>query len=234
MALGKNMKVEKLIPLEPKEDVKSKTKAKVKPAPLVEEAKEEVVDVTPIAEIQNEEQPTNVDLDAFFEGLDGGNDESVSPVEENVPSENTVEVKADSVEEVKIEETPVSEVKEVVKAATYEDFESETLKIAFKPSRRKTQKRIFIEIEGAMTINNVEVLHSRVNDVFTSFDHVELNMSNITEIDLTVIQLFHTIRMSYLSLGKHVYINAELSREDRKLLNACGFTEFQTQKPASN
>ena len=59
-------------------------------------------------------------------------------------------------------------------------------------------------------------------------------MSNIIGVDLTVIQLFHTIRMSYLAQNKHVYINAEFTREDRKLLNACGFTEFQTQKPSSN
>ena len=240
MALGKNMKVEKLIPLEPKEEVKSKSRAKVKPVALVEEVKEEVVEVNSIADVENGEQATNVDLDAFFEGLDSGNNEAILSnddaliIKENLISEIAVEEKTELVEEVKVEASSEPLVKVDVKEGVYEDFASESLKIAFKPSRRKTQKRIFIDIEGAMTINNVEVLYSKVNNVFSSFDHIELNMSNITEIDLTVIQLFHTIRMSYLALNKHVYINAEFSREDRKLLNACGFTEFQTQKPSSN
>jgi len=226
MALGKNMKVEKLIPLETKEEVEKKPKAKLEPKPLVEDSKEVKENPEEIVEA-----PNNVDLDAFFDGLENtSNEVSNSPVsaEEEVPKEEVIEVKP---------EEPIAEPsvkKEADKKPVYEDVESETLKIVFKPSRRKTQKRIFIEIEGAMTINNVEVLHSKVNEVFEKFDHVELNMSNITEIDLTVIQLFHTIRMTYMSMNKFVYINAEFSRDDRKLLNACGFTEFQTQKPSAN
>lgn len=224
------MKVEKLIPLETKEEVEKKPKAKLEPKPLVEDSKE--VKENPVEIV---EAPNNVDLDAFFDGLENTSNEvsnsDVSPeedVSQEVPKEETIEVKP---------EEPIAEPsvkKETDKKPVYEDVESETLKIVFKPSRRKTQKRIFIEIEGAMTINNVEVLHSKVNEVFENFDHVELNMSNITEIDLTVIQLFHTIRMTYLSMNKFVYINAEFSKNDRKLLNACGFTEFQTQKPSAN
>ena len=220
------MKVEKLIPLETKEEVEKKPKAKLEPKPLVEDSKEVKENPEEIVEA-----PNNVDLDAFFDGLENTSNEvsnSHVSAEEEVPKEEVIEVKP---------EEPIAEPsvkKEADKKPVYEDVESETLKIVFKPSRRKTQKRIFIEIEGAMTINNVEVLHSKVNEVFEKFDHVELNMSNITEIDLTVIQLFHTIRMTYMSMNKFVYINAEFSRDDRKLLNACGFTEFQTQKPSAN
>jgi hypothetical protein len=226
MALGKNMKVEKLIPLEIKKEGLTKEKINVRPEPLLDEVKKEIVE---------NEQPTNVDLDTFFDGLDNSDEE---PKNLNL-NEDLNKLEEKSTEDLN---QPVVEQSLIVDKEThsnpsvfsYQDVETETLKIIFKPSKRKTQKRIFIEIEGAMTINNVEVLYSKVNEVFTSFDHVELNMSNISEIDLTVIQLFHTIRMSYYSLNKFVYINADLSRETRKLLNACGFTEFQTQKIASN
>jgi hypothetical protein len=73
-------------------------------------------------------------------------------------------------------------------------------------------------------------LYSKVNGVFENYDFVEVTMNNVSEIDLTVIQLFHAIRVTYWPLKKYISINAEFSRDDRKLLNTCGFTEFQTQK----
>ena len=112
----------------------------------------------------------------------------------------------------------------------YEDIETDSIKIVFTPSRRKTQKRILISIEGSLTINNVELLYSKVNGVFENYDFVEVTMKSVSELDLTVVQLFHAIRVSYWPLKKYISINAEFSRDDRKLLNTCGFTEFQTQK----
>ena len=108
---------------------------------------------------------------------------------------------------------PVSEV------PVYENVELENLKIIFTPSRRKTQKRILIAIEGSLTINHVELLYSKVNLVFDYFDFVEVNLNNVTDIDLTVIQLFHAIRVNYWPQQKFISINAEFSRDDRKLLN---------------
>jgi hypothetical protein len=231
MALGKNMKVEKLIPLVPKEKTEEKSTVKVKPISLVEEMPLSTIESDAVAVEQNAEAPTNVDLDSFFEGLEAENTvEEVSSVVEEISVESST---VPLVEEVQSKMPVSNEISEELKEVTYVDVDTESLKIVFKPSRRKTQKRIFIDIEGAMTINNVDVLYSKVNDVFSSFDHVELNLANITEIDLTVIQLFHTIRMSYYPLKKYIYINATFAREERKLLNASGFTEFQTQKPAS-
>ena len=112
----------------------------------------------------------------------------------------------------------------------YEDIETDSIKIVFTPSRRKTQKRILISIEGSLTINNVELLYSKVNGVFENYDFVEVTMKSVSEVDLTMVQLFHAIRVSYWPLKKYISINAEFSRDDRKLLNTCGFTEFQTQK----
>jgi hypothetical protein len=90
-----------------------------------------------------------------------------------------------------------------------------------------------IEIEGTLTINNVDLLYSKVNIVFDYYDFVEVTLKNVSEIDLTVVQLFHAIRVNYWPQQKYISINAEFSRDDRKLLNTCGFTEFQTQVAAS-
>ncbi len=206
MALGKNMKVDRLIPLVDENNV------------------------------ENEKVDIKLDLtDSINELVKDGKNSIL--IDLNLDNED----KKSSSEEVKIE--VISEFKEKVvedipqtnsqSSIVYENIETDSLKIIFTPSRRKTQKRILINIEGSLTINNVEVLFSKVNVVFDYFDFVEVNLNNVTEIDLTVIQLFHAIRVNYWPQKKYISINAEFSRDDRKLLNSCGFTEFQTQVSAS-
>jgi hypothetical protein len=186
--------------------------------------------------VENEKVDIKLDLTDSINELVKDGENSIL-IDLNLDNED----KKSSSEEVKIE--VISEFKEKLvedipqtnsqSSIVYENIETDSLKIIFTPSRRKTQKRILINIEGSLTINNVEVLFSKVNVVFDYFDFVEVNLNNVTEIDLTVIQLFHAIRVNYWPQKKYISINAEFSRDDRKLLNSCGFTEFQTQVSAS-
>ena len=201
MALGKNMKVDRLIPLKGDKE-RSSSKESEKKA----ESKEELSKIEAASE---ETSKVSVSLDDFFEALD-------QPVKE------VVEVAPELVEVV------VKEDENVSLAPQYEDIEKEGFKLIFKPSRRKTQRRMIITIEGNLTIRNVELLHSKVHEVFSYYDFVEINLANISDVDLTVVQLFHAIRVHFYPLNKFISINADLSREDRKLLNTCGFTEFNT------
>lgn len=188
MALGNNMKVDRLIPLTEENHAQDESP--------------KVFDSSTAEEINSLSEKTSSDT-TFVSEMTLGSDPVVSS-----------------------EDSAKSDLPLIV----YESVETDSLKMIFTPSRRKTQKRILINIEGALTINNVEVLYSKVNVVFDNYDFVEVTMSNVSEIDLTVIQLFHAIRVSYWSQKKYISINAEFSRDDRKLLNTCGFTEFQTQK----
>lgn len=201
MALGKNMKVDRLIPLKGDKERSSSKESEKKAEP-----KEELSKVEAASE---ETSKVSVSLDDFFEALDH-------------PKEEVVEVAPERVEVV------VKEDENVLLAPQYEDIEKEGFKLIFKPSRRKTQRRMIITIEGNLTIRNVELLHSKVHEVFDYYDFAEINLANITDIDLTVVQLFHAIRVHFYPLNKFISINADLSREDRKLLNTCGFTEFNT------
>ena len=194
MALGKNMKVDRLIPLADENNAENK-----------------LVNI-------------NLDLSDSLEEL-SSEEEKVSMID------LTLDDKMNNVAEyVNKDELQLQSDSQAQPAIVYENVDTDTLKIIFTPSRRKTQKRILINIEGALTINNVDLLYSKVNVVFDNYDFVEVTMTNVTDIDLTVIQLFHAIRVSYWSQKKYISINAEFSRDDRKLLNTCGFTEFQTQK----
>ena len=190
MALGKNMKVDRLIPLK-KED-----KALEAIPPVAQE------EITPAV---------SVSLDEFFDNLTSN--EAVK----------ATEVTPESVEVPQLE-TPESQES----TNTYTDVVLEDLTLTFKPSRRKTQRRMIISLEGNLTIKHVELLYSKVHSVFENYDIAEINLTNISDIDITVIQLFHAIRVHFYPLNKFITIQADLSREDRKLLNTCGFTEFQS------
>jgi hypothetical protein len=153
----------------------------------------------------------------------------VENISENLDTSATIDLSEKT--EVQVETIVVTEPEvKTEPSVQYENIENETLKMTFVPSRRKTQKRILINIEGAMNINNVDLLYSKVNVVFENYDFVEVTMTNITDIDLTVIQLFHAIRVAYIPQNKYITINSEFSRDDRKLLNICGFVELQSQK----
>jgi hypothetical protein len=186
MALGKNMKIDRLIP-------------------LTNEVSKEVTSDEVKSEVSEELRVTS----------------------EEIPVVTSSPVTPDS---SLITPSPVTPDSSLV--TQYADVETEDLKMVFTPSKRKTQRKILIAIEGNLTINNVELLYSKVNDVFENYDHVDITLTNITDIDLTVVQLFHVIRVNYYPQNKFIYINAEFNKDDRKLLNTCGFTEFQTQKVA--
>lgn len=202
MALGKNMKIDRLIPVAKVKKSKSDDDLTL---PEQEIAKEETI------VNEDENKKVSVSLDDFFESLT-----DVTPAEEPAPVES-VEV---------VEPVQIATVTEEVKSESHIlDIEKENFKMIFKPSRRKTQKRILIHIEGELTIKNIELVNENIIKVFEDFDHVELILNAITEIDLTFIQLYQNIKSFYLPLDKFLSMNAEWSKEDKKMLTTCGFSD---------
>ena len=195
MALGKNMKIDRLIPA-----------AKVKKSVSDENLKEDQIDLKKeVSKDETIEAKVSVSLDDFFDSLSN----------EPLPQETIIS------EEVKLEE-----VKQTESVDNHElDIDRENFKMIFKPSRRKTQKRILIHIEGELTIKNCEILNKNIQKVFQDFDNVELILNNITEIDVTFMQMYYTIKSFYLPLDKFLSMNADWSKEDKKILAVSGFSD---------
>ena len=151
MTLGKNMKVEKLIPSKPKKKESMEASAKKEG---VEEFKtsdklddeqivsDKLVDTkTKMNEI-NSNEDTNVDLDTFFNKIDGepkSKGDDVSSDSEVLELDNLTESGSKGL----TSQENQTDVKDE-KSETFikQDIETETIKIVFKPSRRKTQKRM--------------------------------------------------------------------------------------------
>lgn len=195
MALGKNMKIDRLIPV-----------AKVKKSTSDEKSKEDQVELNKeVVKDEEVETKVSVSLDDFFDSLS---------------SEPLTQEPIDS-EVVKSEE-----VKQPESIDNHElDVDSENFKMIFKPSRRKTQKRILIHLEGELTIKNCEIINQNIQKVFEDFDNVEMILNNITEIDVTFMQMFHTIKSFYLPLDKFLTMNADWSKEDKKIVAVSGFSD---------
>ncbi len=195
MALGKNMKIDRLIPA-----------AKVKKSVSDENLKEDQIDLKKeVSKDETIEAKVSVSLDDFFDSLSN----------EPLPQETIIS-----------EEAKLEEVKQTESVDNHElDIDRENFKMIFKPSRRKTQKRILIHIEGELTIKNCEILNKNIQKVFQDFDNVELILNNITEIDVTFMQMYHTIKSFYLPLDKFLSMNADWSKEDKKILAVSGFSD---------
>jgi len=195
MALGKNMKIDRLIPV-----------AKVKKSTSDEKSKENLVELNKeVVKDEEVETKVSVSLDDFFDSL------SSEPLTQ---------------EPIISEVVKPEEVKQPESIDNHElDVDSENFKMIFKPSRRKTQKRILIHLEGELTIKNCEIINQNIQKVFEDFDNVELILNNITEIDVTFMQMFHTIKSFYLPLDKFLTMNADWSKEDKKMLTTCGFSD---------
>ena len=195
MALGKNMKIDRLIPV-----------AKVKKSTSDEKSKENLVELNKeVVKDEEVETKVSVSLDDFFDSL------SSEPLTQ---------------EPIISEVVKPEEVKQPESIDNHElDVDSENFKMIFKPSRRKTQKRILIHLEGELTIKNCEIINQNIQKVFEDFDNVELILNNITEIDVTFMQMYHTIKSFYLPLDKFLSMNADWSKEDKKILTVSGFSD---------
>jgi len=195
MALGKNMKIDRLTPV-----------AKVKKSTSDEKSKEDQVELN--KEVVNDEEvetKVSVSLDDFFDSL------TTEPIVQEIIIEQPIEKQ-------EVKPTEVTDSNEL-------DVDRDNFKMIFKPSRRKTQKRILIHLEGELTIKNAEIINNNIKKVFEDFDNVELILNNITEIDVTFIQMYHSIKSFYLPLNKILSMNAEWSKEDKKILATCGFSD---------
>lgn len=196
MALGKNMKIDRLIPV-----------AKVKKSKTDAVEQENSMELNSDGQLNPEvkedsaQAVVSVTLDDFFDSLsDQSTVDSINVSVNNEP-ENT-------------------------EGVIPNDVDIDGFKMFFKPSRRKTQKRILVHIEGGLTIKNSTLLSNNLKSIFQNFDYVEFNLSNISEVDLTFIQLFHHFKAFYLPLNKFLSMNADWSKEDKKMLTTCGFSEI--------
>lgn len=111
-----------------------------------------------------------------------------------------------------------------------EDIKKEDLEVSFSLSKRKTVKKIFVNISGNFTIKHVEVISDSLQLIINQFDQIALKVQDIQQIDLTAIQLLYNC----LKKGDRVTLEVDLPPAVRQLLSVTGLSEvFHKPKPTA-
>jgi len=112
-----------------------------------------------------------------------------------------------------------------------EDINNESIKVLFKPSKRKKVRKIMLTIEGEFTINNINLVYETIPSVFANYDNVSIKLKNINQIDLTAIQFLHSLKTIYETKGKVISIDSQLSKDDTFLMACAGFSDLIIKQP---
>lgn len=110
-----------------------------------------------------------------------------------------------------------------------QDIDEQNLRIFFTPSKRKKTRRITVLIQGEFTVNTVLLLKEQMPLVFINYDHIDFVVNNITQIDLSAIQLLIVIKNIFGASEKKVSLDFDLSKEDRMTMHHSGFSDLITK-----
>lgn len=110
------------------------------------------------------------------------------------------------------------------------DIKKDDLEVSFSLSKRKTVKKIFVNISGNFTVKHVEAISDSLQLIINDYDQIALKLHDLQQIDLTAVQLLYTC----LKKGERVTLEVDLPPVVRQLLSITGLSEvFQKPKPTS-
>jgi hypothetical protein len=115
-----------------------------------------------------------------------------------------------------------------------DNIDLKDFKMAFTPSKRKKTRRISVAINGEFTINNITIVKEQMDLLFFNYDYIDFSFSQITQIDLTAMQLLYVIKDIYNPLGKVITMDFDLSKDDRLLAYHSGLNDFLFTKLPEN
>lgn len=89
--------------------------------------------------------------------------------------------------------------------------------IKIKPSKKKGEKKVSIVLENELTIFSIEKIQEKIIDSVLKYDEIIFQLNNISNMDLTFIQLFQSIKITSAKLNKKVTFNLDLAEDVKSL-----------------
>jgi len=93
-------------------------------------------------------------------------------------------------------------------------------------SKKKKDPSASITLEGNLTIHNASAIQTKLVAIKNDFKKVELAIKNVTDIDLTVIQLISSYWNTMHKQKNLLEVKFEVSNEIKTLLTHSGFQEL--------
>jgi len=90
-----------------------------------------------------------------------------------------------------------------------------------KVSKSKKENKVTFNVEGSLSLSNITGIHSEFLNNSKDFESVLIKGDNITDIDLSFVQLVYSLRKS-----KKLELDIKLNEEQQSILNIAGIKEF--------
>lgn len=81
-------------------------------------------------------------------------------------------------------------------------------------------------LEGDLSINYIEQVKARVDALNIESADIVIELKKIESIDLSTIQLVHSLRKTLIEKGKSIKLISEMPEDVKPLLKNSGFVEF--------
>ena len=91
--------------------------------------------------------------------------------------------------------------------------------IKIKTSKNKGGSSVSIELSDELTIYTIESISEIIIENTKKYDHVEINASEVKNIDLSFIQLIDAIQKTVEENGKKISLNIEINEENQILFD---------------
>lgn len=85
------------------------------------------------------------------------------------------------------------------------------------PSNKKGEKKVSLVLENELTIFSIEKIREKIIESVLKYDEIDFQLKNITNMDLTFIQLFYSIKVTSEKLNKKVAFNIDLAEDVKSL-----------------
>lgn len=89
--------------------------------------------------------------------------------------------------------------------------------IQIKPSKKKGEKKVSIILDNELTIFSIEKLYEKIIENILKYDQIEIHLKNVSNMDLTFVQLFYSVKITADKLKKTVQFKTDLSEDIKSL-----------------
>ena len=89
--------------------------------------------------------------------------------------------------------------------------------IQIKPSKKKGEKKVNIKLLNELTIFSIEKMYPKITNAVLEYDQIHFELENISNMDLSVIQFFQSIKHTAEKTNKKVSFKSNLLEDINSL-----------------
>ena len=101
-----------------------------------------------------------------------------------------------------------------------------TKKIQIKPSKKKGENKVEINLIDELTIYTIEGIKENIIEAVNKYQDIEIKGTDIKNIDLTFVQLLDSIQKTVTNKGKNLTLDIQLNDENKVLFDNTGITRI--------